>query len=169
MSRAQLTTGIAVVAALVVVAIFFIFQNPLAVMQNPGAAAAAAQNSDSGAGLVVQDEVVGTGAEAKSGMQVTVNYTGKLQNGAVFDSSIGRAPITFVLGSGQVIPGWEQGLVGMKVGGKRLLIIPPSLGYGAQTVGPIPGNSTLVFEVDLVSAQVAPSGAPSAPKGSSAQ
>ena len=99
---------------------------------------------------MVQDQVVGTGAEAAVGNTVSVNYTGKLQNGTVFDTSVGKAPIEFPLGGGYVIPGWDQGLVGMKVGGKRLLIIPPSLGYGSQDYGPIPGNSTLIFEVELV-------------------
>jgi len=101
-------------------------------------------------GLVVQDEVVGTGAEARTGDMVSVHYTGKLQNGTVFDTSVGKSPIEFTLGGGYVIPGWDQGLVGMKVGGKRLLIIPPSLGYGGQDYGPIPANSTLIFEVELV-------------------
>lgn len=146
MSRTQLTTGIAVVAAIVVIAIFFIFQNPFAPttsMTNTPS------TQPSNTGLVVQDEVVGSGATAQAGMLVSVDYTGKLQNGTVFDSSIGRTPIQFVLGAGKVIPGWEQGLQGMKVGGKRLLIIPPSLGYGAQAMGPIPANSTLIFEVEL--------------------
>ena len=107
--------------------------------------------------LVVQDETIGTGPEAQAGSIVSVNYTGKLQNGTVFDSSVGRKPIQFTLGAGKVIAGWEQGIQGMKVGGKRLLIIPPQLAYGAQAVGPIPANSTLVFEVELMGV-TAPSG-----------
>ncbi len=106
-----------------------------------------------GQGLVVQDEIVGTGDVAQAGQTISVNYTGKLQNGTVFDTSIGRAPFQFTLGAGQVISGWDQGLQGMKVGGKRLLIIPPQLAYGSQAVGPIPANSTLIFEVDLLSVQ----------------
>lgn len=138
----NIKTGVAVAAALAVVALFFIY-GPVVFI--PSAAAPAS------AGLVVQDEVVGTGAEAQSGDIVSVQYTGKLQDGTVFDTSVGKAPIEFPLGAGYVIPGWEQGLVGMRVGGKRLLIIPPSLAYGSQANGPIPANSTLIFEVELVS------------------
>jgi FKBP-type peptidyl-prolyl cis-trans isomerase len=100
------------------------------------------------------DEVVGTGAEAVAGKTITVNYTGTLENGTVFDSSYSRnQPFTFQLGAGQVIKGWDEGVVGMKVGGKRKLVIPPSLGYGAQATGSIPPNSTLIFEIQLVSVQ----------------
>jgi len=107
--------------------------------------------TDSGT-IQTQDLVVGTGATAAVGNVVTVNYTGMFTNGTVFDSSVGRTPIQFQLGAGQVIPGFEQGIVGMKVGGKRRITIPPSLGYGSAGRPPtIPGNSTLVFEVDLVS------------------
>lgn len=100
------------------------------------------------------DEVVGTGPEAVAGKSVTVNYTGTLANGSVFDSSFSRnQPFTFQLGAGQVIKGWDEGVVGMKVGGKRKLVIPPSLGYGDQSMGSIPPNSTLTFEIQLVSVQ----------------
>jgi FKBP-type peptidyl-prolyl cis-trans isomerase FkpA len=104
-----------------------------------------------GGSLVVEDITVGTGATAVSGDTVTVHYIGALTNGAVFDTSYGRSPYTFRLGANQVIAGFDQGIVGMKVGGKRRLTIPPSLGYGSQGNGPIPPNSTLVFEVELVS------------------
>ena len=106
-------------------------------------------------GLIIQDEVVGTGAEAAAGKTVTVNYVGTLTDGTKFDSSYDRnQPFSFVLGAGQVIPGWDEGVSGMKVGGKRKLTIPPSLGYGAQGVpGAIPGNATLIFEVELLSVQ----------------
>ncbi len=102
----------------------------------------------------MQDEVVGTGAAAQTGDILTVNYTGKLANGTVFDTSVGKTPFQFTLG-GNVIPGWNQGLVGMKVGGKRILIVPPSLAYGSSDYGPIPGNSTLTFEVELLNVATA--------------
>lgn len=102
-------------------------------------------------GLKIEDEVVGTGPEAVSGKKVTVNYTGTLVDGTKFDSSYDHGvPFTFNLGAGQVIAGWDQGVAGMKVGGKRKLTIPPALGYGAQSAGSIPPNSTLIFEVKLL-------------------
>ena len=103
-------------------------------------------------GLQIQDLTVGTGAEAKSGDTITVNYLGTLTNGTKFDSSYDRhQPFTTQIGVGQVIKGWDEGMVGMKVGGKRKLIIPASLGYGSQDMGSIPPNSTLIFEVELLS------------------
>jgi FKBP-type peptidyl-prolyl cis-trans isomerase len=103
--------------------------------------------------LVVEDLVVGTGATAAAGNTLTVNYTGTFTDGTKFDSSLdpGRTPFQFVLGAGQVIAGWDQGLVGMKVGGKRKLTIPPELAYGSTGRGSIPPNATLVFVVDLIS------------------
>ena len=102
-------------------------------------------------GLVIIDLIVGDGDEAIPGKNVTVDYTGTLENGNQFDSSIGRAPFPFPLGAGRVIKGWEEGVSGMKVGGKRKLIIPPELGYGSRAMGnAIPPNSTLIFEVDLL-------------------
>jgi FKBP-type peptidyl-prolyl cis-trans isomerase len=102
--------------------------------------------------LITEDLVVGTGAEAKSGQNVTVHYTGWLTNGTKFDSSKDRRdPFVFSLGKGQVIKGWDQGVQGMKVGGKRKLTIPPEMGYGARGAGGvIPPNATLVFEVELL-------------------
>jgi len=111
-----------------------------------------ADSPSSNGALVSQDLVVGTGATAAAGDVVTVNYVGTLTNGTKFDSSYDRnQPFTFRLGAGQVIAGWDQGVVGMKVGGKRRLTIPPNLGYGSQANGPIPANSTLVFEIELLS------------------
>jgi len=100
----------------------------------------------------ITDLVVGTGAEAVPGKSVSVNYTGTLTNGVVFDSSFKRnEPITITLGAGQVIPGWEQGLQGMKVGGTRVLTIPSELAYGPQGAGNvIPPNAALVFQIEMV-------------------
>ncbi len=104
--------------------------------------------------LETTDIKVGKGAAAKSGDEVTVDYVGKLTNGKKFDSSYDRnKPFSFIIGEGKVIKGWDQGIVGMKVGGERKLVIPPSLGYGAQGSPQIPANSTLVFEVKLLKIQ----------------
>lgn len=104
--------------------------------------------------LKVTDTVVGTGAEAVVGSTVSVHYTGTLTNGQVFDSSIPRGEaFSFQLGGGQVIQGWDIGIQGMKVGGKRTLVIPASLAYGDRAIGSIPANSTLVFEVELLDVQ----------------
>lgn len=101
--------------------------------------------------LKIEDIKVGTGKEAVAGKTIAVHYTGTLENGAKFDSSVDRGqPFTFSLGAGDVIEGWDKGIVGMKEGGKRKLTIPPSMGYGNQAVGEIPANSTLIFEVDLL-------------------
>ncbi|HET7786032.1 MAG TPA: FKBP-type peptidyl-prolyl cis-trans isomerase [Myxococcales bacterium] len=104
------------------------------------------------AGLQMEDVVVGTGAEAVKGKLVSVHYTGWLIDGKKFDSSKDRGrPFQFPLGRGQVIEGWDQGVQGMKVGGKRKLTIPPELGYGAEGAGGvIPPGATLVFEVELL-------------------
>ncbi|AXA93142.1 FKBP-type peptidyl-prolyl cis-trans isomerase [Massilia sp. YMA4] len=103
------------------------------------------------------DTVVGTGIEAAAGDSVTVNYTGWLYSataagnkGNQIDTSTGRGPLTFTLGSGAVIKGWDQGVPGMKVGGKRTLVIPADLAYGAQGRGSIPGNAALIFDVEMV-------------------
>lgn len=101
--------------------------------------------------LTTQDLTLGTGATAVTGDTLTVHYIGSLQSGTVFQSSYGGAPYTFRLGAGQVIAGWDQGIPGMKVGGKRRLVIPPSLAYGSQGRPPIPPNATLQFDVELVS------------------
>jgi len=103
-------------------------------------------------GLQYWDITVGTGATAVSGKAVSVHYTGWLTNGTKFDSSLDRGqPFVFTLGEGQVIPGWDEGIAGMKVGGKRQLRIPPSLGYGDSGAnGVIPPNATLIFDVQLL-------------------
>ena len=103
-------------------------------------------------GLVIEDIKIGDGQEVEKFNIVTVNYTGLLEDGTKFDSSLNpwRTPFRFTVGAGQVIKGWDEGLIGMKVGGKRKLTIPPELGYGSRDNGPIPANSTLIFEIDLL-------------------
>lgn len=165
-------TGIATALALVVVVFFFIF-NGMSLFSQPQPVveetpllqtASSTQTSPttmsttiptSVTELMMKDEVVGTGAVAVAGDNVTVNYVGALTDGTVFDASASHQEtangFTFTLGAGQVIQGWDQGVAGMKVGGKRLLVIPASLAYGAQSPAPsIPANSTLVFEVELL-------------------
>ncbi len=119
--------------------------------QTTAAPATTAQTATTEPKVESVDSVVGKGAEAVSGKSVTVHYTGTLKDGTKFDSSVDRKePFTFALGAGQVIKGWEQGIVGMKVGGKRKLTIPAELAYGANAVGAIPANSTLIFDVELL-------------------
>ncbi len=102
-------------------------------------------------GLKIEDVVVGTGEAAQNGDTVTVNYVGTLTDGTKFDSSYDRnQPFSFLLGASHVIKGWDLGVLGMKVGGKRKLTIPPELGYGAGGQGPIPPNATLLFTIELL-------------------
>jgi FKBP-type peptidyl-prolyl cis-trans isomerase len=104
--------------------------------------------------LKIEDVTVGTGQEAKTGDTVVVHYTGTLADGTKFDSSYDRdEPFTTPIGQGRVIQGWDEGIPGMKVGGKRRLTIPPSLGYGEYGQGQIPPNATLIFDIELVSIQ----------------
>ena len=107
---------------------------------------------ETSSGLRYQDLVVGEGDEAISGQQVVVHYTGWLTDGSKFDSSVDHgSPFPFELGAGSVISGWDEGVAGMKVGGKRKLVIPPTLGYGSSGFPPvIPPNATLVFDVELL-------------------
>ena len=108
-------------------------------------------NSTDSGKLVIEDIKLGTGEEVKSGDIVVMHYTGTLENGTKFDSSVDRnQPFETQIGVGSVIKGWDQGVPGMKVGGKRKLVIPPDLAYGPRATGPIPANSTLVFEVELL-------------------
>ncbi len=122
---------------------------PVPSSESPAAASSAPAKP---AGLVKEDIKVGTGPEAKAGDHVFVHYTGKLTDGTKFDSSLDRnEPFDFTLGQGQVIKGWDQGVAGMKKGGKRKLTIPSELGYGASGSPPkIPPNATLVFDVELL-------------------
>ncbi len=105
-------------------------------------------------GVRVENIVNGEGLLAEKGDTITVNYVGMLTDGKVFDSSVDRkTPFVFQLGVGQVIRGWDEGVMGMRIGGKRRLIIGPDYGYGSQTVGTIPPDSTLVFDVELLGVQ----------------
>ena len=116
-----------------------------------GGPMSAPKSRTTASGLEITDLVVGDGEEARSGQTVSVNYRGTLQNGREFDSSYGRGPFSFPLGGGRVIKGWDEGVEGMRVGGKRKLVIPPDLAYGSRGAGGvIPPNATLVFEVELL-------------------
>lgn len=146
----KINQAVATLVGIVVVILFFIilsFSSTFAPSQGllEDGTSMSAQN------LVIQDIKEGDGAEATPGKTLTVHYVGTFPNGAQFDSSRDSGqPFQFVLGAGSVIRGWEQGLIGMRVGGVRKLTTPPELGYGARQFGPIPPNSTLVFEVELL-------------------
>ena len=159
MSKQTLQVGIAVAVALAAAGYLFIttfFNSQTTTMpqdqnQPQNASTTGALPTPPPDHVLVQDVTIGTGTEVKAGMPVMVEYVGKLQNGTTFDQSSAHGKsFAFMLGTGQVIPGWDQGIAGMKVGGERILIIPPALGYGAQNMGPIPANSTLIFDVKLV-------------------
>ena len=107
--------------------------------------------------LKIEDLKLGTGASVKEGDTIAVNYKGMLINGSVFDSTQGKQPLSTQIGAGKVIKGWDEGLLGMKVGGLRRLTIPPSLGYGDQNVGDIPPNSVLIFDIELIRIEEEPS------------
>lgn len=144
------TQYIAVFAGIALVG-FLLYGNSFMNLLNGNSNSASSSQGLPETGVQVQDEVIGEGAAAKAGDTVTVHYIGKLTDGKVFDSSVDRGePFSFTLGAGQVIKGWDEGLVGMKEGGKRILMIAPDYGYGSQGVGPIPPNSTLIFQVELI-------------------
>jgi FKBP-type peptidyl-prolyl cis-trans isomerase FkpA len=125
--------------------------SPEQVTYNPVLNVDLAMMARSSTGLYWKDLVVGDGAEAVAGSTVAADYTGWLPDGRQFGSKNAGKPYSFKLGRGRVIAGWDEGLAGMRVGGRRLLVIPPALGYGASGAGAlIPGNATLVFEVELV-------------------
>jgi len=122
----------------------------------PAAQVAGAREITTPSGLKYQDLVVGNGALAEPGMQVLVNYTGWLTDSTKFDSSLdpGRKPLAFTIGAGMVIRGWDEGVTGMRIGGRRRLVIPPELAYQERGYPPvIPPNATLVFEVQFVGVQ----------------
>ncbi|NVM74443.1 FKBP-type peptidyl-prolyl cis-trans isomerase FkpA [Duganella sp. SG902] len=123
----------------------------------PAAGSASASASAAAVPFQKIDTVTGEGKEAVAGATAVVHYTGWLYepnapqtHGAQFDSSSGRGPFSFALGAGQVIPGWDEGVKGMKVGGKRTLIVPANMGYGDSGAGPIPPGATLIFDVELL-------------------
>ena len=131
---------------------YILFAGPLMNLFNLSAGDLGVQTPKTG--LVVEEVVVGTGPLAEPGDTLSVHYVGTLPDGKVFDSSLDRnTPFDFTLGVGQVIRGWDEGLVGMRVGGKRQLTIPPEYAYGEQEIGAIPPNSTLIFEVELLDDQ----------------
>lgn len=115
---------------------------------------AAADNSGNIERMVIDDVKLGTGEQIQKGDTVAVHYVGKLQNGQEFDNSRSRGePFVFKVGSGMVIQGWDEGVIGMQPGGERILVIPPDMAYGEQGIGPIPGNATLIFSIELVEIQ----------------
>jgi FKBP-type peptidyl-prolyl cis-trans isomerase len=148
MNSWQLKVGVAVAIIVAAVALVY-FTTP------PGEGQGQSDNltyTTTASGLKIGDIKIGDGQEAKTGDTVAVHYTGWLKNGTKFDSSLDRGkPFPFTLGAHNVIAGWDEGVVGMKVGGKRKLIIPPELAYGSQDKGKIPPNSELTFEVELLS------------------
>lgn len=148
MNKLTQNEWIAVGVAVVIVALFFIVPQFL---KAPAPASQVAPTTGMNQ-VQISDETVGTGAEAVIGSTVAVQYTGMFTNGTVFDSSIPRGqPLSFKVGDPGLIKGFTAGVLGMKVGGKRKVTIPPELGYGSAAYGPIPANSTLIFELELVS------------------
>ncbi len=151
MKKLDKNEWIAVVVSLCAIAGFFIFGSGLLSIFSPNNTQQTSMNTSAIGNLLIQDRVVGTGDEATVGSIVTVHYVGHFVDGKVFDSSVARGePLKFTLGGGQVIEGWDKGIVGMKVGGTRVLSVPPEMGYGMSDYGPIPGGSTLIFEVQLL-------------------
>lgn len=163
----QTQTGIAIALALVVVVVFLVFPglSPFGSMGQPEQTVDITQTdqttmpTESSDQLQIVDTVIGTGPTAEAGDTVTVKYIGKFSDGKVFDASASHpetaAGFSFPLGAGRVIKGWDDGVAGMKVGGTRHLVIPASLGYGPNDYGPIPGNSTLIFDVELLKVEKA--------------
>lgn len=154
----KIQIGIGVTVLAVIAACYFLFIAPRAdhpgrsqASPTPSATATTSTKSQGVTQMKIDDTVVGTGEAVKNGDTVSVHYTGKLTDGTKFDSSLDRnEPFSFVVGGGQVIKGWDEGLVGMQVGGKRTLTIPSDKGYGPRGSGPIPPNATLVFDIELL-------------------
>lgn len=146
--RQTMIVGAVILVILAVVALMYFGGRSLSTQSN---APASDLQTGQQTGLQIEDLTAGDGPVAESGDQVSVHYTGWLEDGSTFDSSVGGDPFQFTLGQGQVIDGWDQGVAGMQVGGKRRLIIPPELAYGATGYPPvIPANATLTFEVELL-------------------
>ena len=139
---------IAVIVSIFVVGFFFVFGASLVSIfskKTPGNVVARQPQ------VSTQDQVIGTGDLAEPGNNIVIDYVGHLSDGKIFDSTIARnEPYKFILGVGQVKKGLDQGIAGMRVGGKRIITVPPELGYGASDYGSIPGGSTLTFEVELL-------------------
>lgn len=144
-NKTMLIAAVAIGALLVVGLIYFLTRG------RDGGSNAVGTEVTTASGLKYADIVVGTGESPKPGQTIVVHYTGTLQDGTKFDSSVDRKqPANFVIGRGAVIKGWDEGLMTMKVGGKRRLTVPPKLGYGQQSQSKIPANSTLIFDVELL-------------------
>lgn len=156
-SNQQLTRAVlyVIIAAIAVAAVLFVVLRGGGSPSSGGNVTGPGGEVTTPSGLKYVDEVVGTGASPTQGQNVTVHYTGTLENGTKFDSSVDTGkPITFPIGTRAVIQGWDEGLMTMKVGGKRRLIIPSNLGYGPTGRSPkIPPNATLIFEVELLGVQ----------------
>jgi FKBP-type peptidyl-prolyl cis-trans isomerase len=155
----NIQTGIAVTLAVVLIGIIFIYpqffpfgQAPIDEGEVAGVTTELTGEQSAPGGLQIIDSVVGEGAVVEAGDQVTVNYVGALEDGTIFDASANHGgPATFPIGVGQVIAGWDQGVIGMREGGTRILVIPSELAYGDVGVsGVIPGGATLVFEIELL-------------------
>ena len=140
-----------VIAALAIGTLVYLLSILIGRSESPDVSVPQGTEATSASGLKYVDEVAGTGESPKPGQMVTVHYTGTLEDGTKFDSSRDRnEPYTFRIGSGTVIRGWDEGIMTMKVGGRRKLIIPPELGYGARGRGTIPPNATLYFDIELL-------------------
>ncbi len=153
--KKKIVPALAVAIGIVAVIVAYAFFSPAGKLTTEKVSEkATAQTVTTGSGLKYTDLIVGTGPSPTTGQEVTVHYVGTLTDGTKFDSSRDHGtPFTFTIGTHQVIKGWDEGVLTMKVGGKRNLIVPPELGYGAAGTpgGPIPPNATLNFEVELLS------------------